>query len=50
MKRNLIRRAAWYAAAAAAVGALLSGCAGTATDAANGCVGPVSYCTMYFGS
>jgi hypothetical protein len=48
--RNLIKRAAWYAAAAAAVGVLLSGCAGTPTDAASGCVGPPSFCTPYFGS
>ncbi|AHI64180.1 hypothetical protein NX868_30105 [Burkholderia thailandensis] len=37
-------------AAAAAFGALLSGCATPGANQADGCVGPAEYCNVYFGS
>ena len=42
-------RSAWLLRAVA-LGVLLSGCATTHKSAANQCLGPPSYCNVYFGS
>jgi hypothetical protein len=48
--RTVLKRSVIYALAAVTAGLLLSGCAAPGPDAANGCVGPPSFCTIYFGS
>ncbi|TCK95952.1 hypothetical protein B0G74_2595 [Paraburkholderia sp. BL9I2N2] len=48
--RTAIKRSARFAAAAVAAGLLLSGCATRPSSTADSCVGPPSYCNIYFGS
>lgn len=48
--RSFLKRAVLYAVAAATAGLLLSGCAAPNPQASNGCVGPASFCNIYFGS
>ncbi|MDE1179268.1 hypothetical protein [Paraburkholderia sp.] len=48
--RTAIRRSLAYATVALAAGMLLSGCASAGPNTPDGCVGPPSFCTPYFGS
>jgi hypothetical protein len=48
--RSLIKRSVIYAFVAATAGLLLAGCATPGPDTADGCVGPASFCNIYFGS
>jgi hypothetical protein len=48
--RTALNRSARFAVAAIAAGLLLSGCATTTSNSADSCVGPPSYCNVYFGS
>lgn len=48
--RTALNRSARFAVAAIAAGLLLSGCATTTSSSADSCVGPPSYCNVYFGS
>jgi hypothetical protein len=48
--RALLKRPILYALAAATAGLMLAGCAAPGPQASNGCVGPASFCNIYFGS
>ncbi|WP_181969785.1 hypothetical protein [Paraburkholderia sp. DHOC27] len=52
--RSVLKRSIAWTLAAAAASALLAGCAGpgpqAANSSANSCVGPASFCNIYFGS
>jgi hypothetical protein len=48
--RNAIKRSIYFVVLAVAAGALLSGCASAGPNGPGDCVGPPSYCNIFFGS
>lgn len=48
--RTAIKRSLYYILFAVAAGTLLSGCASASPNGPGDCVGPPSFCNIFFGS